>query len=258
MAQSAQGRVLDGEIAVFSDGKPNFAALSEREHQSQRLRIEYLSKSMPASYVIFDVLYARGENVMNRPLCERKEILKETVQETELISVTDYFHEQGEKYYQAALKMGIEGVMAKRLSSAYQPGTRSPDWIKIKKRLKFDLVVGGCIPGQGQREPYFGGLLLGAYESDKLVYVGRVGSGFSDEDLQEIVGNFEPVSATPFVNPPSTPGTKWLKPELVVQVAAMEVTENGSLRAPVFLRTREDKEPKECTWDQIGVSQGKS
>jgi len=258
LVRAAPGCVLDGEIAVFSDDKPDFAALSEREHQSSRLRIGYLSKSLPASYVVFDVLYSQGENVMNRPLDERKEILKESVKETELISVTDYFPEEGEKYYQAALKMGIEGVMAKRQASAYQPGTRSPDWIKIKKRLKLDLVVGGYIPGQGQREPYFGGLLLGAYESDRLVYVGRVGSGFSGKELQEMMGDFEPAADSPFSNPPPTPGAKWLKPNLVVQVAAMEVTENGSLRAPVFLRRREDKEPRECTWDQIEGQRVKS
>ena len=251
LAQTAPGCILDGEIAVFSDGKPDFAALSQREHQSTKLRIDYLSKVLPSSYVVFDALYARGRNVMSRPLGERKEILKDLVQETDLISVIDYFPDQGERYYQAALRMGIEGVMAKRLASPYQPGTRSSDWVKIKKRLKFDLVVGGYIPGLGQREPYFGGLLLGAYEQDKLVYVGRVGSGFSDKELAEIMRDFEPSSDSPFSNPPQTPGVKWLMPKLVVEVAAMEVTENESLRAPVFLRMREDKEPRECTRDQI-------
>ena len=226
----------------------------EREHQTQRLRIEYLSKATPASYVVFDILYFKGKNVMAMPLSERKAVLKETLQESDGVTLADYFPEKGEDYFQAASKLGIEGVMAKRLGSTYQPGVRSPDWIKIKKHFEFDLVVGGYIRGRGRREPYFGGLLLGAYDSgnlEKLIYVGRVGSGFSDEDLQEMFENFEPATVVPFSNPPDTSGVKWLKPNIVVQVTAMEVTENGSLRAPVFLRRRFDKSPLECSIDQV-------
>lgn len=251
LSNSAPGCVFDGEIAVFSDGKPDFTLLAEREHRTQMLKIEYLSKTTPASYVVFDILYFKGENVMAMPLHERKAILKEMLQESDGITLVDYFPEKGEDYFKAALKLGIEGVMAKRLASTYQPGVRSPDWIKIKKRYDFDLVVGGYIQGKGRRGPYFGGLLLGAYDSNKLIYVGRVGSGFSDKELQEMVGNFEPATDMPFSSPPETPGAKWLKPNIVVQVAAMEVTENGSLRAPVFLRRRFDKEPLDCSIDQI-------
>lgn len=251
LSNSASTCVFDGEIAVFSDGKPDFASLAEREHQTQRLRIEYLSKATPASYVVFDILYLKGENVMAMPLSIRKTILKEALQENDGITLADYFPEKGEDYFQAALKLGIEGVMAKRLDSIYQPGVRSPDWMKIKKHFEFDLVVGGYIQGKGRREPYFGGLLLGAYDSGKLIYIGRVGSGFSDKELQEMVGNFEPATVIPFSNPPDISGVKWLKPDIVVQVAAMEVTENRSLRAPVFLRRRFDKDPQECSIDQF-------
>ncbi len=254
LSNSASGCIFDGEIAVFSDGKPDFAALADREHQTQRLRIEYLSKATPASYVVFDILYSKGENVMARPLHERKAILKETLQESDGVTLADYFSEKGEDYFQAALKLGIEGVMAKRLDSTYQPGVRHPDWMKIKKRFEFDLVVGGYIQGKGRRGPYFGGLLLGAYDSGKsgkLIYVGRVGSGFSDRELQEMIGDFEPATVIPFASPPDTPGIIWLIPNIVVQVAALEVTENGSLRAPVFLRRRLDKDPLECSIDQF-------
>ncbi len=251
LSNSAEGCVFDGEIAVFSDGKPNFAALAEREHQTQKLRIEYLSKTTPASYIIFDILYLKGENVMSRSLRERKEILRDMLQENDAVTLADYFQEKGEDYFQAALSLGIEGVMAKRLDSPYQPGVRSPDWMKIKKHFEFDLVAGGFIQGKGRREPYFGGLLLGAYDSGKLIYVGRVGSGFSEKDLRDIIGDFEALSVSPFSNPPDTPGVRWLKPGIVVQVTALEVTESGSLRAPVFLRRRFDKDPRECTIDQI-------
>lgn len=247
----ASGCIFDGEIAIFSDGRPDFALLSEREHLMEKLRIDYLSRARPASFVVFDILFAQGKSVMDRPLVERKSILSQELEESEQVTLIDYFPEKGEKYFQAALKVGIEGVMAKRADSVYQPGVRSPDWVKIKKQVKLDLVVGGYIQGKGSRQPYFGGLLLGAYRSGELVYVGRVGSGFSEQELQMISGDFEPIAEPPFTSPPRIQGVVWLKPKSVVQVAAMEVTENGSLRAPVFLRAREDKEPDECTLDQI-------
>jgi DNA ligase D-like protein (predicted ligase) len=245
-----RGRILDGELAVFARGRPDFAALEEREHQGQKLRIDYLSRAKPASYMVFDILYA-GECLMNRPLLERKSILKDELGEGESVSVMDFMPEKGEAYYQAALKMGLEGAMAKRSASVYQPGTRSPDWVKIKKSLSADLVAGGFIPGKGYREPYFGGLLLGAYKSGKLVFVGRVGSGFSQQELAEIAKDFRGSDNTPFSNPPRLPGVRWLKPRIVVQVAALEVTQHGSLRAPVFLRRRFDKDPRDCSLDQI-------
>ncbi len=251
LAENASHCVLDGEIAVFVNDRPDFGYLAERDHQSERLKIEYLSKALPASYMVFDILYADGESVMDRPLGERKRILREVLQEGEAVTMADSFPEKGEDYFRAALKMGIEGVMAKRLDSFYQPGVRSPDWIKIKKGLKLDLVIGGYIPGKGNRELYFGGLLMGAYSENRLIYAGRVGSGFSEKELKQITGELEPISKSPFFNPPPTKEAKWVKPNLVIQVAAMEVTEDGRLRAPVFLRTRDDKDPKECTWDQM-------
>ncbi|VVB73059.1 DNA ligase [uncultured archaeon] len=188
---------------------------------------------------------------MDRPLHERKEVLREALEESESVTIADAFPEIGEDYFQAALKMGIEGVVAKKKTSLYQPGIRSPDWIKIKKSLKLDLVIGGYIPGKGEREPYFGGLLMGAYSRDRLVYVGRVGSGFSELELRQISGNFHSIPRSPFLNPPRAPGVRWVEPDLVVQVSALEITEDGHLRAPVFLRTRDDKVPQECNLDQI-------
>ncbi len=251
LAPAASECILDGEITVFVKGRPSFRALAERDHQNERIKIEYLSRAMPVSYVVFDILYAKGKSVMDRPLRERKEILHEELEESEIVSIMDSFPEKGEDYFHAALKTGIEGVVAKRLDSQYLPGIRSQDWIKIKKSLKLDLVVGGYIPGKGDREPYFGGLLIGAYSRGQLVYIGRVGSGFSLDELEEVTSHFLPRIRSPFSNPPSTPEAVWIEPNLVVQVTALEVTHDGSLRAPVFLRTRDDKEPQECTIDQL-------
>ena len=253
LTQSAE-TVLDGEIAVFKDGVPDFSSLATRDHQTDRLRIDYLSKSMPATYVVFDILFAEGVSVMELPLMERKEILKKAVQETDSVIITDYLEGKGEAYFQAAVSLGLEGIMAKRKSSMYLPGVRSPDWIKIKKRLTADLVVAGYIPGKGHRKPSFGGLLLGAYDSEgDLIYVGRVGSGFSRRELDEITRSFQPSSKPPFSQPPPTPDVRWLAPEMVVEVEALELTRDGHLRAPVFLRLREDKPVEECSIDQLGL-----
>lgn len=246
--------ILDGEIAVFSDGSPDFSALAEREHQLQKKRIDYLSKAIPSSYIVFDILNLKGKNIMEISLSERKKILKEELREDDLISVIDYFPQNGEAYYQAAVKMGLEGIMGKRESSMYQSGIRSSDWIKIKRSLTADLVVGGYIPGKGNRDAHFGGLLVGAYDLGKLIYVGRVGSGFSERELESITQSFVPAQQSAFSNPPSTPEVTWLKPNMVVEVTAMEVTRDGHLRAPVFIRIRNDKDPKDCLLEQLGIT----
>ncbi|MDQ1313161.1 MAG: ligase 1 [Euryarchaeota archaeon] len=254
---SLQGEcVLDGEITVFKKGIPNFRSLAERDHQNDPIKIDYLSRAMPASYVVFDILSLDGESLIHLPLKERKRILfrelEADLEDSETVTLIDSFPEKGEDYFQAALKMGIEGVVGKRLESLYLPGTRSPDWVKIKKSLKLDLVVGGYIPGKGDRLPYFGGLLLGAHSQSKLVYISRVGSGFTEEELEDITSRFSPTEKPPFSNPPATAGVVWIEPKMVVQVTALERTHDGGLRAPVFLRMRDDKEPEECTLDQLG------
>ena len=252
LAGSCCSCILDGEIAVFADGKPNFHSLAQRDHQMEKMRIDYLSQALPASYVVFDILYAGGKSILDLVLRERNQILQQELQESDNVSIIDSFSARGKDYFSAALKMGIEGVMAKRLASTYQPGKRSQDWIKIKKSLKLDLVVGGYIPGKGERSFYFGGLLLGAYERGLLYYVGRVGSGFTEAELAEITGSLVQRDSPSFANAPAIPEVRWTEPLMVVQVSALEVTEDGHLRAPVFLRRREDKEPEECELSQLG------
>jgi DNA ligase D-like protein (predicted ligase) len=251
LKESSGECILDGEMTVFSKGVPSFASLAVRDQQVDNIRIDYLSKALPAIYIVFDILYKGKENLMNLPLIERKSILQQELKENDFITIIGYLEEDGEAYFKAVLEKGLEGVMAKRMASTYQTGVRSHDWIKIKKQLTLDLVVGGYIPGQGQRKSFFGGLLLGAYDSGKLIYTGRVGSGFSQKDIEEIYSEFEPSDDSPFSNPITTKGVKWLKPKLVIEVAALEVSKRRHLRAPVFLRRRKDKAPEECTIEQL-------
>jgi ATP-dependent DNA ligase len=244
-----------GKMTVFSKGVPSFASLAVRDQQVDDIRIDYLSKALPVVYIVFDILYKGQDDLMSLPLIERKSILQQELQENDFISVIGYLEEDGEAYFKAVLEKGLEGVMAQRMASTYQPGIRSHDWIKIKKQLTLDLVVGGYIPGQGQRKSFFGGLLLGAYDSGKLIYTGKVGSGFSQKDLEEIYSEFEPSDDSSFSNPITTKGVKWLKPKLVVEVAALEVSKRRHLRAPVFLRRRSDKAPEECKIEQLDMGQ---
>jgi DNA ligase D-like protein (predicted ligase) len=243
--------ILDGEISVFSEGRPDFSALAMRDHQLDKKRIDYLSEAVPASYVVFDIIGFKGKTIMELPLRQRKKILKEELQETDSVTIVDYLPREGDSYFKAAVKIGLEGIMAKREASAYQPGARSPDWIKIKKSLTADLVVGGYIAGKGKRKAHFGGLLVGAYDLGKLIYVGRVGSGFSEQELELITEFFSRSMKSPFSNPPSTPEVTWLEPNMVVEVAALEVTSDRHLRAPVFIRIRADEEPKDCLLEQL-------
>jgi DNA ligase D-like protein (predicted ligase) len=247
--------ILDGEIVVFVEGQIDFHALQKREQQQKRLKIEILSQMLPATYILFDILEIEGDRQMHLPLRERKDLLSRHVEESERVAVTDYIETIGESYYRAAIKQGLEGIMAKRAESTYQPGVRSSDWKKIKKEIEFDLVVGGMTRGAGYRANTFGALLLGAYQGEKLLYVGKVGTGFSFEELQILRKILETQPESPFVNPPNVPGITWVNPTLVVEIQAMEVTEDGKLRAPVYLRLRNDKPPAQCTYDQLEQDQ---
>ncbi len=243
--------VLDGEIIVFSEGKVDFHALQRREQQQKRLRIDILSQEYPATYIVFDILYADGKNIMHEPLKTRKEILATYIGEHDTVVAIDYIPEKGEAYFRAARRKGLEGVMAKRIESSYQPGVRSNDWVKIKREVEFDLVVGGFTQGEGWRSPLFGALVLGAYRGSSLIYVGRVGSGFSTEEFAQILNVLQPMDTSPFDPQPDLEEVTWVHPTLVVEVRAMEVTRGGSLRAPVYLRMRPDKPPLQCTYDEI-------
>ena len=251
LKQLKRSCVLDGEIAVLVKGRPDFSALSQRERQSDPLRIGYLSESLPASYIVFDLLFLGGKSLMSLPLLERKAILADVLPHEGNVVPMDFWDGAGEAYYSAALRLGLEGVVAKRKGSSYQPGVRSADWIKVKKGLTVDLVVGGYIPGKGHRRFTFGGLLLGAFRNGSLIYVGRVGSGFTQEELEDISSQLQPVEISPFENPPGTPGVTWVSPLLVMEVSALEVTSDGHLRAPTFIRQRHDRLPDECSLDQL-------
>jgi bifunctional non-homologous end joining protein LigD len=160
----------------------------------------------------------------------------------------EHFTGDGELVFKAAIENGLEGVIAKRTDSIYEPGKRSKRWLKIKGTLSDEFVIGGFSAGQGNRAGTFGALLLGQYNKGKLVYTGHVGTGFDEPLLNDLLKKLAELKTEtmPFKDkPPLNAPTTWVRPELAAEVKFAQRTDEGLLRAPVFLRLREDKPPGE-------------
>lgn len=246
--------ILDGEILIMKDGKPDISAIQRRLYRGSSLAARLLTQTTPAQYVVFDILNLEGASLISHPLLERKRILAGILHQNTIVALTGYVEKTGEMYFEAAQRNGFEGVVAKQLDSLYLPGVRSTHWVKFRKSTGFDLVVGGYTTGHGKRNDTFGALLLGAYAPDgSFVYVGRAGSGFSRNEAVIICMSLKRTDSPAFAHPPAEPEAHWTLPKLVVEVKALEVTRNNILRFPVFLRVRSDKNARECSLDQTAV-----
>jgi bifunctional non-homologous end joining protein LigD len=253
LKQLTRDVVLDGEIVTIKEGKADFQALLERGKAVSPAEIEFHTRRSPAVYVVFDLLEKDGIQFVNLPLMERKNILKNSVKEGQHVLLSDFVEEKGEAYYKIALEKGLEGIMAKKKDSLYEPGVRSSNWLKMKKLRSCDCVIFGYTKGIGTRAETFGALLLGLYDREnRSVYVGKVGTGFSQDALKVLTGAFQELKTTvaPFKAELHEEVT-WLKPELVCEVLYQAVTRDGRLRMPRFRGLRKDKLPFECTVDQI-------
>ncbi|GAB4322000.1 MAG: DNA ligase D [Dehalococcoidia bacterium] len=247
-AQPANTAVFDGEIVAFDEaGRPSFERLQQRMNLAGAHEIREADARIPVAYLVFDVLYLDGYDLSRVPLRDRKELLARVVLPSGNVAPVEYVTGDGVEAYRAAIDLGFEGLVAKRLDSAYQKGRRSPAWRKIKSRTTGDFVVGGYSRGEGSRAASFGGLLLGDYDPEgNLTYCGRVGSGFTDAALRDVLARLEPlrVEGSPFAGDvPDAQRVTFVRPELVVEVEYAERTSAGLLRAPVFLRVRQDKAP---------------
>lgn len=252
LRQLTRNVVLDGEIVVMEEGKPDFQALLERGQATSQVEIKLQAARFPVVYVVFDILEKDVVPLVELPLTERKEILKNSVREGKHVLLSDFVEEKGEAYYRVALEKGLEGIMAKKKDSTYEPGVRSGNWLKIKKLCSCDCVIFGYTKGSGVRAETFGALLLGLYADETPVYLGKVGTGFSQAVLEKLSERFQQLKTgkAPFsVYIPDE--VTWLKPELVCEVGYQMVTHDVKLRMPRFLGLREDKLPSECTIDQI-------
>lgn len=230
--------VIDGEVVALDDkGRPGFQYL-QQYGQNQEVNLVYY---------VFDVLYINGKSVKDKPLLERKALLKKMLPESDIVRYCDHIEGQGIAFFDAMKKQGLEGMIAKRADSTYSEGGRSSEWLKIKHMLTDEAVIAGYTEPRGGRK-YFGALVLGSYEKGKLIYIGHTGTGFDNKTLKDVYAKMQPLVTkdNPFigkvrVNAPVT----WVKPKLVCNLKFTEVTSEGSRRHPVFMGLRTDKAAKE-------------
>ena len=250
------GSLVDGEMVVLdAAGRPSFTALAERMHVRDRIKAARLAATLPVTYMIFDLLRYAGEDLMHLPYARRRERLDALALFGPHWMTPPVFLD-GVATVAAARENQLEGVVAKRVDTAYVPGLRSPDWIKVKFDHTGDYVIGGWRPGARR----LGGLLVGAPTADgRLLFRGRCGGGISGASERELLAVLEPlaVPASPFVTGAvpreDARGAHWVRPDLVVEVRYGNRTPDGRLRFPRFLRLRPDKTPADCIEEDDGA-----
>ncbi|MFJ4286165.1 ATP-dependent DNA ligase [Paenarthrobacter nicotinovorans] len=253
--------VADGEIVALGKGsRPDFGRLQLRMNLVKAADIERARASVPVQLMLFDLLYDAGTDVSGLPLLERRKRLDAFAERLPggcPLHVSAVLDHDVEDLMTSAADLGLEGVMAKKADSRYTVGRRSGSWIKLKLEQSQEVVVGGWRPGAGARSGTFGALLLGIPDGDALHYVGRVGTGFKDWQLREIMDRLEPlaVDASPFKDIPreDSAGARWVRPELVAEVTFGNWTGPGRLRHPVWRGWRPDKSPSDVSQPNQGT-----
>ncbi len=239
--------VFDGEIVAFGDdGRPSFERLQRRMHVTSPSAVRRLAASTPVVYAIFDLLYLDGHSLMALPYEQRRARLEELGLGGPAWRVPAAHPGRGTTLLQATEAQGLEGVVAKRLDSRYEPGRRTGAWIKIKHVRRQELVIGGWLPGEGRRADRIGALLMGHWADDgRLRYAGRVGTGFTERTLNELARQLRPLRRddSPFSEAPKLPrNAVFVEPDLVAEVEFREWTTEGVMRAPSFKGLRDDKD----------------
>jgi bifunctional non-homologous end joining protein LigD len=231
--------ILDGEVVVINEkGKPDFQKLQQYD----------MHPNLTIVYYTFDCMAVNGKSILNLPLIERKEILKALLPKSKIIQYSDHIVEKGIDCFHYAVKLDVEGIIAKRANSFYTPGKRSRDWLKIKNHNTQEAIIAGYTAPRGSRS-YFGALILGIMQKGKLQYIGHTGTGFTQESLKSIHEKLQPLkrATSPFdkkisMNSPVT----WVEPKLVCNIKFTEMTADHILRHPVFQGLRIDKNANEA------------
>ena len=240
---AARNAVVDGEIvALDRDGRPSFERMQDRFHRAP----EELARNqgrVPVQFLAFDLLWLDGQSLLDLPLAQRRARLVEVLVETKDVRLSQVVEGAGVDFFAQAKRLGLEGIVAKRAASPYRPGSRSPDWRKIKALCLQDCVIVGWTPGKGGRAATLGSLLLAVYDGERLRYAGNVGTGFTNAFLADLLARLADleVDRPLFEGPPRLRGARFVRPELVCEVEYLRWTEDGKLRAASFKGLRPDK-----------------
>ena len=231
-AQPLDDFVVDGEIVAFADGVTSFSRLQRRARERVSVFL-----------YVFDILRHEGRDVRDRPLRERKALLRDAFEFGGRLRYSRHRNRHGKRLFSEACRQGLEGLIAKRADSPYRSEARSRDWLKLKCHLEQELVIGGFTAPQGSRTD-FGALLVGYHEEGELRYAGKVGTGFDRIALETLGRRLRELvrDDPPFADIHPIPrGTHWVEPELVAQIGFSEWTRDGRLRHPRYLGLRDDK-----------------
>jgi bifunctional non-homologous end joining protein LigD/DNA ligase-1 len=221
--------ILDGELVVLTDGKPDFYALQTRSLMTDKFRIELAAKRNPVQFVAYDIIYNNGKDLTNLPLMKRKEILSANINEGNNLSISRYIEENGKAFFELAKKENLEGIVAKKKDGLYHIGKRTRDWVKIKVMQDEDLIVLGYKPDdKGSVKD----LILGYEENGKLKSKGSVYLGVSKEE-RDYIKNFAKKNKGKAIDG-KYKYVIWIKPELIGTVQYMQETEGGRMRQPVW------------------------
>jgi bifunctional non-homologous end joining protein LigD len=245
--------VLDGEVVALDEqGRPSFERLQSRMHLGSDSAVRRRMRDIPATYVIFDLLYLDGHTTMGLSYQERRELLERLELEGPAWRTPAYHRGEGRALLAATKELGIEGVVAKKLDCPYAPGARASHWIKVKNVHTQDVVIGGWTPGEGGRSTSLGSLAVGVMEGGALKYAGKVGTGFTEQTLALLKRELEPLGrdTSPFDGRQPPKGTVFVEPQLVAHVEFREWTKSGTLRAPSFKGLRPDVSPQECVREE--------
>ncbi len=245
-ALGSRRAILDGEVVAFdSDGRPSFERLQARMHLASASAVRRRMRDVPVAYLVFDLLWLEGHSTLELPYADRRRLLAALELDGPSWRTPSHREGDGAALLEASAAQGLEGIVAKRLDSVYEPGRRSSAWIKVKIRPSQEVVVGGWLPGEGRRASTLGALAVGVHQEGRLVYAGRVGSGFTEETLGTTMRELRQLERddSPFEGRQPPRGTNFVEPLLVAQVQFAEWTRTGTLRAPSFKGLRPDVDP---------------
>ncbi|RKQ93915.1 bifunctional non-homologous end joining protein LigD [Solirubrobacter pauli] len=247
-ALSTHEVILDGEVVSFEGGIPSFQRLQRRMHLTSEAQVRRLSQTEPVVYIIFDLLWLDGHSLLALPYSDRRKLLAKLELNGPAWQSPAHHVGDGAALLAASRAQGLEGIVAKRLDCPYTPGKRSSGWIKVKNKKTADVVVGGWMPGEGGRTGRLGALVVGFYEDGELRYAGRAGSGFTDAELKRVQALLEARAreGSPFTAGPKPPKqVRYVEPELVASVEFTDMTNDGTLRHPVYKGLRDDIAPED-------------